>query len=149
RPGTSGMARACATTYKGAVTNAKTSTPGAGRGAIGVVLLTVFLDMVGFSILFPIFPRMLDHYLALEGPDSAIGPPAHKLGELAGNDKNAVQTLFGAVLGSIYAVLQFLFAPVWGGLSDRTGRRPTLLVTLSGTCLGYVLWIFSGSFWLL
>ena len=39
--------------------------------------------------------------------------------------------------------------PVWGGLSDRIGRRPTLLVTLAGTLAGYVLWIFSGSFALL
>src|SRR6185503_4004576 len=67
----------------------------------------------------------------------------------AGGDTNAVQTLFGGVLGSLYSMLQFLFAPVWGGLSDRIGRRPTLLLTLSGTALGYVLWIFSGSFWLL
>ena len=131
------------------MSNAKPSATGASRGTIGVVLLTVFLDMVGFSILFPIFPKMLDHYLLLEGADSAIGALAHRLGELAGHDKNAVQTLFGAVLGSIYALLQFLFAPVWGGLSDRIGRRPTLLVTLTGTFLGYVLWIFSGSFWLL
>ena len=120
-----------------------------GRSAIGVVLLTVFLDMVGFSILFPIFPRMLDHYLALEGADSAIGHLTRSLSGLAGGDANAVQTLFGGLLGSVYSVLQFLFAPVWGGLSDRIGRRPTLLLTLTGTCLGYVLWIFSGSFWLL
>ena len=116
---------------------------------MGVVLLTVFLDMVGFSILFPIFPQMLDHYLALEGQDSAIGSLARKLSEVAGGDANAVQTLFGGLLGSIYSVLQFLFAPIWGGLSDRIGRRSTLVVTLTGTCLGYLLWIFSGSFWLL
>jgi MFS family permease len=116
---------------------------------VPVVLLTVFLDMVGFSILFPIFPRMLDHYLALEGPASAIGQLKHTLDGLGGGGANAVETLFGGVLGSLYSVLQFLFAPVWGGLSDRIGRRPTLLVTLSGTCLGYVLWIFSGSFALL
>jgi len=114
-----------------------------------VVLLTVFLDMVGFSILFPIFPAMLDHYFELEGPTSAIGHLRASLGELAGHDANAVQTLFGGLLGSVYSLLQFLFAPVWGGLSDRIGRRPTLLLTLSGTCLGYALWIVSGSFWLL
>ena len=122
---------------------------GSSGSAVPVVLLTVFLDMVGFSILFPIFPRMLDHYLALEGEGSAIGGLARTLSALAGGDANAVQTLFGGVLGSLYSLLQFLFAPVWGGLSDRIGRRPTLLVTLSGTSLGYVLWIFSGSFWLL
>ncbi|MSR61001.1 MAG: MFS transporter [Planctomycetes bacterium] len=119
------------------------------RSPVPVVLLTVFLDMVGFSILFPIFPAMLDHYFELEGPGSAIGSLRASLGEFAGHDANAVQTLFGGLLGSVYSLLQFLFAPVWGGLSDRIGRRPTLLLTLSGTCLGYVLWIVSGSFWLL
>jgi MFS family permease len=113
------------------------------------VLLTVFLDMVGFSILFPIFPALLEHYLAREGPDSAIGRLVEALRPLAAGDANAVAALFGGVLGSLYSVLQFLFAPVWGGLSDRIGRRPTLLVTLLGTLLGYVLWIFAGSFGLL
>ncbi len=109
----------------------------------------MFLDMVGFSILFPIFPRMLEHYLALEGRESAIGRLVEWLRELAGGDANAVDALFGGLLGSLYSVLQFLFAPVWGGLSDRIGRRPTLLLTLGGTLAGYALWIVSGSFWLL
>ena len=116
---------------------------------IGVVLLTVFLDMVGFSILFPIFPQVLEHYLALEGTDSAVGRLAEWLRGFGGEDVNAVDALFGGVLGSVYSLLQFLFAPLWGGISDRVGRRPTLLVTLFGTCLGYFLWVFSGSFWLL
>ena len=57
--------------------------------------------------------------------------------------------VFGGVLGSLYAILQFFFAPVWGRLSDRFGRRPILLLTVGGTCLGYVLWVFAGSFWVL
>src|SRR6185503_5053477 len=94
-----------ARTYKSAVSNSKAPRE-AGRASggspVGVVLLTVFLDMVGFSILFPIFPRMLDHYLALEGPDSAIGGLQRVLAGLASHDQNAVQTLFGGVLGSVY-----------------------------------------------
>ncbi len=125
--------------------NAKSRSP----SSIGVVLLTVFLDMVGFSILFPIFPQMLEHYLELEGASSAIGKLASLLSDFAGHDSNAVATLFGGVLGSLYGLLQFLFAPFWGGLSDKIGRRPTLLVTLSGTVLGNLLWVFSGSFALL
>ena len=147
------MAPGRATTYKGAVSESKASAAPAAsvraRSPVPVVLLTVFLDMVGFSILFPIFPRMLEHYLALEGPGSAIGSLQHSLASFAGSNSNAVQTLFGGLLGSLYSLLQFLFAPVWGGLSDRIGRRPTLLVTLTGTLLGYVVWVFAGSFWLL
>ena len=105
--------------------------------------------MVGFSILFPIFPQLLEHYLAREGPASTLGRLVSALGELSGGDPNAVAALFGGLLGSLYSLLQFLFAPVWGGLSDRIGRRPTLLVTLAGTLAGYVLWVFSGSFALL
>jgi MFS family permease len=138
------------------VTHATSSTPSAvpegpsgQRAAIGIVLLTVFLDMVGFSVLFPVFPQLLDHYLGREGPDSLIGRLAEALQGFAGEDQNAVAALFGGVLGSLYSLLQFLFAPFWGGLSDRIGRRPTLLVTLTGTLTGYVLWIFSGSFALL
>jgi MFS family permease len=143
------LAPAPATPYKGAVSQAKTGPEAARPSPIPVVLLTVFLDMVGFSILFPIFPQLLEHYLAREGPDSAIGHLVSALGQFSGGDKNAVAALFGGVLGSLYSLLQFLFAPVWGGLSDRIGRRPTLLVTLLGTFAGYVLWIFAGSFGLL
>jgi MFS family permease len=141
------MAHGAATPYKGAVTEAKAAR--APRATVPIVLLTVFLDMVGFSILFPIFPELLAHYLDREGPESALGRLVALLGELAGGDGNAVAALFGGVLGSVYSLLQFLFAPVWGGLSDRIGRRPTLLVTLFGTLAGALLWIFAGSFALL
>lgn len=116
------------------------------RSILGIVFLTVFLDIVGFSILFPLFPSILEHYLALEGGDSAIGGLIRSLEELAGDDANAVHTLFGGILGSVYGLLQFVFATVWGGLSDRIGRRKTLLMTLVGTALGYVSWIFAGTF---
>ncbi|MFT5052329.1 MAG: MFS family permease [Chlamydiales bacterium] len=115
---------------------------------LGLVFLTVFLDMVGFSIIFPLFPRILEHYVGVEGEHSLIGRFAVWLAEVAGDDLG-VRTLFGGILGSIYSLLQFLFAPVWGGLSDRIGRRPTLLITLAGTCLSYVLWFFAGTFGLL
>ncbi len=120
------------------------------RSAVGIVCLIVFLDIVGFSILFPLFPAMLNHYLEVEGEASWIGRLAVQLSEWAGGNQAQTVTLFGGVLGSIYSILQFLFAPVWGGLSDRVGRRPTLLITLAGTLAGYVLWIFAGSFfWLI
>lgn len=120
-----------------------------GSSALPIVLLTVFLDMVGFSILFPVFPELLEHYLTLEGPESAIGRLVTTLQGFAGGDANAVSALFGGVLGSVYSLLQFLFAPLWGGISDRGGRRPTLMLTLFGTLAGTLLWVFSGSFALL
>ena len=46
---------------------------GTRKGVLGLVFLTVFLDMVGFSIIFPLFPEMLEHYVAAEGDASAVG----------------------------------------------------------------------------
>ena len=119
------------------------------RSVLGLVFLTVFLDIVGFSIIFPLFPGMLDYYFTAEGAESLIGRLVSGLQEFAGEDRNAVQTLFGGLLGSVYGLLQFVFATFWGGLSDRVGRRPVLLLTLSGTVLAYVLWSLAASFWVL
>ena len=84
------------------------------HAVLGIIFLTVFLDIVGFSILFPIFPELLDHYLGLEGTDSLIGRLHAQLEEFAGEDSNAVSTLFGGILGSVYGLLQFVFSTVWG-----------------------------------
>ena len=126
------------------------------RSTFGVVFLTIFLDMVGFSVLFPLFPEMLEHYLARE---ARIGGGLVTdfvnfilsfsiVGEHSGSFRFET-VIFGGALGSLYAILQFFFAPIWGRLSYKVGRRPVLLYTLGGTCLGYLLWIFAGDFWIL
>jgi MFS family permease len=117
-----------------------------------VAILTAFLDLIGFSIIFPLFPHMLEHYLELEGAASWLGRGVALLRDAASGSANSeflVTVLFGGLLGSLYSILQFLFAPFWGGLSDRIGRRPTILITLAGTALSYVGWFFAGSFGLL
>ncbi|MEE3200200.1 MAG: MFS transporter, partial [Planctomycetota bacterium] len=119
------------------------------KSPIGVLFLTVFVDLVGFSIIFPLFPDMLEHYA---GADSFFGGLIASLAELSGEgeDKQFYATvLFGGILGSLYSILQFIFAPMWGRLSDRIGRRPVLLMTIGGLCLSYLVWIFSHSFLLL
>ncbi|MGD2018831.1 MAG: MFS transporter [Planctomycetota bacterium] len=121
---------------------------GTRKGVLGLVFLTVFLDMVGFSVIFPLFPKMLDWYVLEEGPDSGVGRLAGWLEGLV-EDRFAVIVLFGGLLGSLYSGLQFVFAPLWGGLSDRRGRRSILLLTLTGTALSYVVWFFAGTFALL
>ena len=114
-----------------------------------IVFLTVFIDVVGFSIIFPLFPEMLDYYLEKDGADSLIGSLVAWLKQFAGDDENAVATLFGGILGSLYGVLQFVFAPIWGAYSDKHGRRPTLVFTLSGIVFANFIWMFAGSFALL
>ncbi|MFO1077289.1 MAG: MFS transporter [Planctomycetota bacterium] len=123
--------------------------PSASRSTLGIVFMIVFLDIAGFSIIFPLFPKLLEHYVAQEGADSAVGRLAEWLHGLAGRDENAVVTLFGGLLGSLYGLMQFVFSPIWGGWSDRVGRRHTLVVTMLGTALSYVAWTFAGSFALL
>jgi len=84
--------------------------------ALTVILMTLLLDAVGMSLVFPILPGLLR--------------------ELAGAD--ATTTHYGALL-AVYAAMQFLFSPVLGALSDRFGRRPVLLASLAGAAADYVL----------
>ena len=99
---------------------------------------------------------MLDHYLTREilmggGLVTSFVEMVRDYGyDQIESDAFRLETvIFGGALGSLYAILQFVFAPIWGRLSDKVGRRPVLLLTLGGTCLGYALWIFAGSFWVL
>jgi MFS family permease len=123
------------------------------RSTFGVVFLTIFLDMVGFSVIFPLFPEMLDHYLEKDGDGGLLTLFVSSIEHLGFSSNNAefrIETvIFGGVLGSLFAILQFLFAPIWGHWSDRIGRRPVMLISVGGTCLGYLVWIFAGNFWAL
>jgi MFS family permease len=120
---------------------------------IGIVWLTLFLDLVGFSIIFPLFPAMLEYYLSgAEG--SWLAGWVEQLNAFAGggdSDRPTFMTavLFGGILGSLYSLLQFAAAPLWGALSDRIGRRPVLLLTVAGIALSYLIWFFASAFWLL
>lgn len=120
--------------------------PAPPRPGLGPVLLTLFIDLVGFSIIFPLFPAILDSYHGdpwLEIWLDALRSISPQI------DDVRLVTLFGGVLGSIYSFLQFLLSPFWGSLSDRIGRRPVLLITISGNLLAALLWAFSGNFALL
>jgi MFS transporter, DHA1 family, tetracycline resistance protein len=91
----------------------------AGRSPLAVVFVTVFLDLVGFGIVIPLLP--------LYGQRFGAGPVA------------------AAWLLAIYSLMQFFFAPGWGRLSDRIGRRPVLLVGLFGSALSYLAFGLAGS----
>lgn len=78
-----------------------------------VVFLTVFIDLLGFGIVIPFLP-------------------------MYARDLGASGLVAGLVLAT-FSFLQFLFAPMWGRLSDRHGRRPILLLTLSGNVAAYAL----------
>ena len=119
--------------------------------SLGVIFLTLYIDLIGFSIIFPLFPAMLEYYLGREGHGGLLGwmlANIDALARLTGGGGSYLPVLFGGVIGSLYSLLQFLFAPYWGGLSDRLGRRRVLLLTVTGIAFSYLLWVFSGSFWL-
>ncbi|MDB4474700.1 MFS transporter, partial [Opitutaceae bacterium] len=119
--------------------------------SLGVIFLTLYIDLIGFSIIFPLVPDILAHYLALEGDGGVLGmlmTVTEGLATAFGKSSNFAAVLLGGALSSIYALLQFVFAPFWGAASDRLGRRNILTYTVAGTALSYVLWIVSGSFWL-
>ena len=91
---------------------------------LAVILMTVFLDLVGFGIIIPLQPFYV---------------------EAAGGTGLEVGLLFAS-----YSLAQFLFVPIWGRLSDRVGRRPVILLTLVGTGLSFLLFAAAGSsLWLL
>lgn len=125
------------------------------RRTLGIIFLTIFLDLIGFSIIFPLFPAMLDFYLPDgAGDGSLLGKlvaPLANLAEQSGAEDPRFMTavLFGGILGSLYSILQFLCAPLWGAYSDRVGRRRVLLITITGLALSYVAWFFAASFWIL
>jgi MFS family permease len=119
------------------------------RRSLGVIFLTIFIDLLGFTIIFPLFPAILDYYLRVDGSGGALGWLVGRidaLASLAGSHHNYRAVLFGGILGSLYSFLQFFFAPLWGALSDRIGRQKVLRITVAGTVFSYVLWFFSGSF---
>ncbi len=98
------------------------------RSALITVFLVVVIDLLGFGIVLPLLPRLGDAYV-------------NDL--FAGGTKGASG---GAILGLLmasFSLMQFLFAPAWGRLSDRIGRRPVLLVGLGGSVVFYALLAFA------
>ncbi len=95
--------------------------------ALLLLLVTVFLNMMGMTIIGPVVPFLVRPYV---------------------HDQASVAAVIGW-LTSIYATCQFLAAPVLGALSDRYGRRPILLACLLGSAAGYVLFGLGGALWVL
>jgi len=119
------------------------------RVSLGVIFLTLFIDLIGFSIFFPVGPAMLEWYVAKESSGGFLSTLIVRLETLAhaahASDL-ATGALFGGALASVYSLMQFVFSPIWGARSDRVGRRPVLLLTIAGNALSYVMLFFSGSF---
>lgn len=123
------------------------------KKVLKLMFLTMFMDLIGFSIIFPMFPAMAKYYLAVDADNYFLSGMMSLISNIqsysVGADGTAGMStvvLFGGLLGALYSLLQFVAAPLWGGISDRIGRRPVLLISVFGLFVSYVMWMFSGSF---
>ncbi|MGA2544726.1 MAG: MFS transporter [Verrucomicrobiota bacterium] len=83
------------------------------KKSLGIIFFTVLIDLVGFGLILPLIPIYANHFKA--------------------------GGLFIAAIFTSYSLMQFLFAPLWGRLSDRIGRRPVLLTSTACACVSYVI----------
>lgn len=99
--------------------------------ALGFIFVTILVDVIGIGIIIPIVPKLIEQLTGL-GINEA--------------------SRYGGWLIFAFAAMQFLFSPILGGLSDQFGRRPILLLSLTGLGLDYIfhafapsiLWLFVG-----
>ena len=104
--------------------------PASNRSALLIVFLVVFIDLLGFGIVLPMLPVIADTYVkAIFGAES----------------KAVVEGALIGLLMASFSLMQFLFAPGWGRLSDRVGRRPILLLGLAGSVVFYALFGYAAS----
>ena len=92
------------------------------KAATGFIFITILLDVIGFGIIIPVFPKLITHL-------------TH------GNMSTVSQ--WGGMLSFAYAIMQFGCAPILGNLSDQFGRRPVLLFSLLGFGMDYIFMAFA------
>ena len=86
------------------------------KPALGFIFVTLVLDILGIGLVVPVLPKLIE--------------------EFQGHDVAMASATYGT-LASVYALMQFIFAPLLGSLSDRYGRRPVILFSLLGSGLDY------------
>ncbi|KAK3750775.1 hypothetical protein QZH41_015318 [Actinostola sp. cb2023] len=118
------------------------------------ILLTIFaslvIDLLAFTVILPLLPSLLEFY-GRQKQDTLYNAMMDRLNyfkTLMGMPEverfNGV--LFGGILGSLFSFLQFLCCPLFGAASDLYGRKITLLVSMAGVLLSYVIWAASQNF---
>jgi DHA1 family tetracycline resistance protein-like MFS transporter len=96
------------------------------RAAVGFIFITLVLDVLAMGVVVPVLPKLVESFMV-------------------GNPSDAVR--IGSLLGLVWAGMQFLFTPVQGALSDRFGRRPVLLISMTGLGLDYIVMALAPNLW--
>ena len=96
--------------------------------AVLFIVITMVIDAMGIGLIIPVMPDLFEEVGASDLSRAAI---------------------WGGILATTFAVMQFNFGPVLGGLSDRFGRRPVLLISLAALAVDYLVMAVAGSLWLL
>ena len=107
---------------------APVAAPGAGprRATVAFIFITVMLDMLSLGMILPVLPKLVENFM--------------------GGDTARAAEIFG-IFGTAWALMQFLFSPVIGALSDAYGRRPVVLISNFGLGLDYVLMALAPNLW--
>ncbi len=98
------------------------------RAALAFIFVTVLLDMLALGMIIPVLPKLVESFV--------------------GGDTVTAAWIFG-IFGTSWALMQFVFSPVIGSLSDRFGRRPIVLMSNVGMGLDYVLMALAPTLWIL
>ncbi len=92
------------------------------QAALIFIFVTVLIDILGIGVIIPVLPQLFEEVGGLDSSEASI---------------------MGGALTATYAVMQFFFAPILGGLSDKYGRRPLLLIALLGLGIDYLVIVFA------
>ncbi|XP_050694094.1 major facilitator superfamily domain-containing protein 10-like isoform X2 [Eriocheir sinensis] len=113
-----------------------------------VVFGSLILDLLGFTVVLPLFPALLEYYHQNDssGLYASLLASVTSFQHLIGVPARFHSVLFGGLLGSLFSLLQFLFSPLTGALSDVYGRKPIFLITLVGVAASYGLWAAASNF---
>ncbi|KAI1483387.1 MFS general substrate transporter [Daldinia eschscholtzii] len=129
--------------------------PGTRKRVLKVIFISLLLDLISFTFILPLFPKLLEFYRNSEvGDDSQSTLLAKILGGLNAYksafakpiDSRYDIVLLGGALGSLFSLLQAIASPVIGHLSDKYGRRAALLASMAGNILSVLLWVVAVDF---
>ncbi|KAI9747075.1 MAG: hypothetical protein M4579_007532, partial [Chaenotheca gracillima] len=125
------------------------------RRIIRVLVISLLLDLISFTFILPLFPKLLEFYRNLEAGDKDADTALNHILRTLNAYKNAFArpissrydvVLLGGALGSLFSLLQAIASPVIGLLSDRYGRRTALLWSMVGNLLSVALWVAATDF---